>query len=176
MVWRSTWEILQAGRIFASRPNARSYYETYPWRESGQSNFDFLRGIVEDSDSDDDRMRAWEAMIQTRQPQVIEFAIEQAEPVRPPDHSLPLEEWLRAYLHLVGFDYQDGSLIRTCRDALENCYLDNGFRIRWGNCIGTLIGERGGYGRNLLPFRCFQNVVVSWPLIHDEYRTLRFSG
>ena len=34
-------------RIFCSDPNARSYYECYPWRESGDQHLAFLRKVIE---------------------------------------------------------------------------------------------------------------------------------
>lgn len=38
-------------RIFLIRPNARCYYECYPWRESGDQHLGFLRNVIEDTTS-----------------------------------------------------------------------------------------------------------------------------
>jgi hypothetical protein len=105
-------------RIFSLQPNAGSYYESYPWRESGKQHFTYLRNVVDNSASKEDRLRAWEAMLQTRNVNVLTFAISQAKTVYSRRHSLSREDWLQAYLHLVGFNQEDGSLKRTCSDAL----------------------------------------------------------
>lgn len=105
-------------RIFLVRPNERCTYERFPWRESGDLHFDFLRGVIESTAATDDaRSRAWAAMLQTRHAKVIEYAISCAE--------LPgicptgwRGEWVKANLHLVGFHHEGHSLQRTCPDAL----------------------------------------------------------
>lgn len=123
-------------RIFAARPNGGAYYESYPWRESGEQHFAFLRSIVETSDSDDDRLRAWEAMIETRQPSAVEFAISNASRVRPVDHHLEADEWLSCHLQLVGYDDRNGTLSRTCSDQLfhiqfPESYFEDESRPPW---------------------------------------------
>jgi hypothetical protein len=58
-------------------PNAEAYYGSYPWRESGLLAFDELRRAIESS-ADDLALRdfAWSAMLETRTPQAIQFALQ----------------------------------------------------------------------------------------------------
>jgi hypothetical protein len=104
-------------RIFLIRPNARCYYECYPWRESGDQHFDFLRNVIEDSNStDEDRRRAWKALCETRHTKVIRYALSCADLVVPSDWSR--EEWVQAHLHLVGFHREDEFVRRICPNSL----------------------------------------------------------
>jgi hypothetical protein len=106
-------------RIFLVRPNAQCYFESYPWRESGEQHFDYLRNVIESrSSSEDTRKRAWTAMFQTRQPRVIEFALSRAEFLSHPGSGVSPAEWAQAYLHLVGFRRDNDSLRRICPDTL----------------------------------------------------------
>lgn len=123
-------------RIFNIQPNSGSYYEQYPWRKSAALHFDYLRNIVENSTSPDERWRAWVAMLQTRHPSVLEYAISKAEDLSLPDHFGSREEWLLSHLRLVGFDIQGGSLNRTCGSALyhlqfPDSYFDEQSRPPW---------------------------------------------
>lgn len=123
-------------RIFTVQPNSGSYYEQYPWRESGDLNFDYLRNVVTTSGSEEGRLRAWESMLQTRHSKVIDYAISQVEAVSLPDHFPSRDEWLLSHLRLVGFDRHDGSLSRTCRAALyhlqfPDSYFDDEARPPW---------------------------------------------
>lgn len=100
-------------RIFLLRPNAGCYYEKYPWRESGESHFDYLRKILERRTStDEERQRAWTAMIQTRHPKVTRFALAHTKRARLSSSTL-----VQAHLHLVGFHQEERSLERTCCDV-----------------------------------------------------------
>jgi hypothetical protein len=113
-------------RIFSARPNAGTYYEFYPWRESGDQHFDFLQNVLEASDvSTDERKRAWTSMFQTRRTTVIDYAISHANIVSPPDWAE--EAWLQAHLHLVGFHRGSDSLRRICPDALYHLQFGEQF-------------------------------------------------
>jgi hypothetical protein len=113
-------------RIFLIRPNARCYYECYPWRESGDQHFDFLRNVIEDTNStDEDRRRAWKASCETRHTKVIKYALSCADLVTPSDWIR--KEWVQAHLHLVGFHRENRSLRRTCPDALYHLQFPEKF-------------------------------------------------
>jgi hypothetical protein len=113
-------------RIFTIRPNARCYYECYPWRESGDRHFGFLRNVIENTAStDDDRRRAWTALRETRYAKAIEYAISCASSVSPSDWSR--EEWLQAQLHLVGFHWENLTLRRACPDSLYHLQFPETF-------------------------------------------------
>jgi hypothetical protein len=113
-------------RIFRIRPNARCYYECYPWRESGEAHLDCLRTVIEDTTStEQDRTRAWRALCETRHPKAIEFALSCADRVAPPDWSL--EEWVQAHLHLVGLHRESASVRRTCPESLYHLQFPEAF-------------------------------------------------
>jgi hypothetical protein len=113
-------------RIFLIRPNARCYYECYPWRESGDQHLDFLRSVIEGTTStEEDRRRAWKALCETRHAKAIEYALSCADSVAPSDWSR--EKWVHAHLHLVGFHRENQSLRRTCPDSLYHLQFPDGF-------------------------------------------------
>lgn len=106
-------------RIFRLRPNAETYYEQYPWRESGTSHLRFLRGAIEGEASPRDlRLRAWEAMLQTRHPEVLDFALAHAAAILECAPGLSMPETIEAHLSLVGFHDSDGALRRLCPEPL----------------------------------------------------------
>lgn len=72
-------------RIFVVRPNARCYYEPYPWRESGDRHLGFLRTVIQTTTSmDEDRTRAWTDLCETRHAEAVEYALSCADHVSPP--------------------------------------------------------------------------------------------
>lgn len=103
-------------RIFRIRPNMGSYYECYPWRESGDQHYGFLRHTIENSPSMENRGKAWTALWQTRHTKLIKYAISCADDISPSHWSS--EAWVQAHLHLVGFHRENRSLRRTCSDTL----------------------------------------------------------
>lgn len=114
-------------RIFLIRPNAHSYYERYPWRESGEIHFGFLRNVIEDGNSnDDDRRRAWTNLWETRNIQAVEYAIFCADSAVPSEWSSG-EAWVQAHLHLVGFHRESQSLYRTCSNSLYHLQFPKAF-------------------------------------------------
>ena len=106
-------------RIFLVRPNRGSYYEQYPWRESGKHHFDSLRNIIEGTASSEEaRRRAWIAMCETRHPEVIKYVLSYADLVELPAGWSKGDEWIQAWLLLVGYHQENQSLSRTCYEAL----------------------------------------------------------
>jgi hypothetical protein len=106
-------------RVFVVRPNERCYYEKFPWRESGDLHFDFLRGIIENTAaSEEERRRAWVNMCETRDGKVIEYALSCADLPGLAPAGWPQDQWVSASLHLVGFDHDGHSLQRSCPGAL----------------------------------------------------------
>ena len=106
-------------RIFLVRPNERCYYERFPWRESGDLHFDYLRGVIDTTGSTDDaRTRAWTNMCETRHAKVIECALYCVDLPGLAPSGWPQEDWVKATLHHVGFHHEDQALQRICPDAL----------------------------------------------------------
>jgi hypothetical protein len=62
--------------IFELQPNKETYYGCYPWRESGTKELEFLRSVAEDpSRKAEDRERAWNAALETRTLEALEWAV-----------------------------------------------------------------------------------------------------
>ena len=114
--------------IFLGRPNKNCYYERFPWRESGDTHLDFLRGVIESTAStQEDRTRAWTNMCETRHTEVIEFAVSCADlPGLAPD-GWPQKDWIKASLQHVGFHHDGHALQRTCPDALYHLQFSDSY-------------------------------------------------
>lgn len=113
-------------RIFKCRPNANGYDELYPWRESGDTHFAYLQRILDGNEStDSDRRRAWQAMLETRHTEILKYALARAETVAPDDWEL--EAWVKAHLHLIGFDCERETLRRLCSDTTFHIQFPNDF-------------------------------------------------
>ena len=114
-------------RIYELQPNSGSYYELYPWRESGTQHLGFLRQAFDESSLESKR-RAWRAMLQTRDPEVIDFAVSQFNSVFGPEFDGWKPDELRdAHLGLVGISLRTGSLTNTCPDGLYHLSFDDQF-------------------------------------------------
>lgn len=83
-------------RLFVLRPNAGTYYQRYPWRESGALATSHLTGLVRGPVAQD-RVEAWRCLVETRDPVALERAAELASSVR-------LNHPVEVYLHEVGFE------------------------------------------------------------------------
>jgi hypothetical protein len=117
------------GRIFALRPNEGSRYELYPWRESGDLHVPFLRGVIDQPGSgDDERHRAWEALLETRRPAAIDVALSRVGSVTIADPTQSLEEWVTTRLHGVGFHIDGTALRRICPGTVRHLLFDDTFR------------------------------------------------
>ncbi len=115
-------------RIFVVRPNERCYYERFPWRESGDLHFDYLRGVIESTASTEDaRRRAWTDMCETRHAKVMEFALSCADLPGLAPSGWRQGQWVSATLHLVGFDSDGHSLQRTCPNALYHLQFSDSY-------------------------------------------------
>lgn len=106
-------------RIFVVRPNAGCYYERFPWRESGDLHFEYLRSVIESTaSSNETRTRAWTNICETRHVKVIEHALSYAEMPDLAPSGWPQEEWIKASLHHVGYHHDGHELQRLCPDAV----------------------------------------------------------
>lgn len=111
-------------RIFWIPPNAG--YGCYPWRESEDQHFGFLRKVIENTDfPEEDRRRAWTALCETRHTKLIKYAISWVIAVFPSNWTCA--EWLLARLHLVGFHQENQSLHRICPDSLYHLQFPEAF-------------------------------------------------
>jgi hypothetical protein len=115
-------------RIFLHRPNANSYYETCPWRESGEQHLDYLQDVIERrSSSDESRKRAWVAMLQTRDTRAVELAISFSGTIASAINSSSPSDWILANLHLVGFHTENNTLRRSCSDTVYHLRFSGTF-------------------------------------------------
>lgn len=116
-------------RIFTIRLGANTYYESYPWRESGAQHFGFLREVLENSSTTPgDRQRAWQAMCETRDEEVVRYALKRIEE----DPGLvragwSRSDWVDACLHQVGLHWERSVLHRLCRETLFHLQFPEGF-------------------------------------------------
>lgn len=78
-------------RLFALRPNAKTYCENYPWRGAAAADIPFLHGVL-DSPRAESWTKAWHCLLQTRKPQALSIAIAAAERAAP---GLPIERALQ---------------------------------------------------------------------------------
>lgn len=100
--------------IFDLQPNSGTYYEEWPWRGADAKEIARLQGIVSAECSPELRMRAWRCLVETRQPQCIEFAAQ----TFPPD--LDRGAGFDAYAHLAGFDPQTNPPRRLHTDCAHH--------------------------------------------------------
>lgn len=103
-------------RVFELAPNGSSYYTPWPWRESGKQHFEFLRRVLEDDPVRERRLRAWDAMFETREPDVLQFAMSHAGRVARGDRR-------EAYLLLVGFEARTSGLRKLHADSVYHVFF-----------------------------------------------------
>jgi hypothetical protein len=89
-------------QLFALAPNVGTYYENWPWRDSGALALPSLNEAMRTADPVD-RLKAWLCLLETRHAPALQFAIDSAA-------SVGLRHPLESYLHEVGFE--------TPKDAL----------------------------------------------------------
>lgn len=115
-------------RIFRLRPNGDAYYENWPWRDSGTIDFDRCRLIIEDPSTEVElRSKAWQAMLETRKPDVIDNVLMRLDSVTPTVVGLSAEESVEAYLEHVGFHWTDNRLERLSPPALYHLIFADEF-------------------------------------------------
>lgn len=116
--------------IFMLGINTSSYYAEWPWREAGDGPLDFLRPIIEDTGRPDaTRIRAWEAMLQTRHPALLEYALSVS-------NILPLPHEPSVYFREVGYDLDSDQPRPLYPEAVYHLqfpadYIDNSSRPAW---------------------------------------------
>src|SRR5205807_8104849 len=62
------------GMIFEVRPNARTYYENWPWREAPAEELTSLRRIIA-SGEPEKRLKAWRCLLEMRELAALEAAV-----------------------------------------------------------------------------------------------------
>lgn len=82
--------------IFALRPNNRTYYENWPWRESESLACAELTAMIRSQAADDIKLKAWRCLLETRYGPALVEAMACAK-------GLPLEHPTRYFLE-VGFE------------------------------------------------------------------------
>lgn len=94
--------------VWFLRPNADTYYEMWPWRGATAEQARDLQRICSDSNLPDaDRFRAWEGLLETRQPSALGDAIGLARTVE-----RYRVNTVAAHLHRVGFDVDETQTLR----------------------------------------------------------------
>jgi len=85
-------------KLFEMQPNARSYYENWPWREAGESALDDLVSRLS-SPGAAARFKAWRCLLEMRTDSAMRIAIAAAS-------DLELQHPVGAYLEEVGFSVE----------------------------------------------------------------------
>jgi hypothetical protein len=115
-------------RIFRIRPNAGTYLEYWPWRESSPRDFDGQLRILEDREAPRDlRLDAWVAMLETRHPRALSRALALADTLDPSVDRLALDEAIDARLSEVGFARVEGRLERLAPQAIYHLLFPEPF-------------------------------------------------
>jgi hypothetical protein len=98
--------------IFELAPNQGTYFEDWPWRESGKQHLPFLQAILVDPTQPVAAgMKAWLAMLETRDSDVLLHALSFVD-------RLDLPHDPRIYLNEIGFDLSDGHLRQLYADQV----------------------------------------------------------
>jgi hypothetical protein len=121
--------------IFKLAPNSGTYYECWPWRESGQQHFAYLGNVLENDGDSERRFRAWNAMLETREPEVLQFAMAKAHRASPSGRR-------EAYLLLVGFEFAETGLRKLYTDSVYHVFFPSDYLpaeraplVKWRNVI-----------------------------------------
>ncbi len=96
--------------------NADRYYRGWPWRGSGRQHFAYLRRVLEGSPDADARLRAWEALLQTREPELLQYAYAHAE-------LAGSGKWRDGYLRFVGYERTEAGLRKLYTDPVYHIFF-----------------------------------------------------
>ena len=116
--------------IFESGVNEDTYYSEWPWREAGAEALTFLQAVLADTQrGDEERVRAWLALLETRHPVLMDFAHRNVERV-----PLTLDPTL--YYMEVGYELQQEHLVAIYPQKCYHLrfapdYFDNASRPAW---------------------------------------------
>lgn len=111
-------------RIDVVRPNAEAYYAEWPWRESGTRAFAALRERVEDPwASQETRLEAWRRLLETRDPEVLDWAARSTDGRRVP------EEVLQEFA-LIGYERQGEGVRRLYPEPVYHLSFSPEYRAR----------------------------------------------
>lgn len=108
--------------IWLYRPNARTYYESWPWRGAGAAAIDdLLRICSARAGPEEARIRAWRAILETRQEDTLLEAIRLA-----PSIGAELVATLDAHLSQVGYEARGNRLRRLAGLPVMHFRFPNG--------------------------------------------------
>lgn len=94
--------------IWRLRPNAGTYYEMWPWRGANPDKSLELLNMCNDRKAPAEvRMRAWKALLETRQPEVLAKAVAASAGLQS-----SLRNTVPGYLHQVGYDLDGDNTFR----------------------------------------------------------------
>lgn len=103
--------------LWALAPNRAAYYAEWPWRAADEQEAQRLLHVLR-AGSTDDRVRAWHALLQTRQPQHLRAALDAVGDATGLPHAEP-----EAFLRHVGWTIEDGDLRRLAPDICLHLQL-----------------------------------------------------
>ncbi len=141
--------------LFELRPNSGTYYENWPWRGADLGQAEFLVKIIEDAErSEEDRYTAWRCLLETRQADLLMFAVSEIDRIQPPQ----TVDWA---LHLVGLEL-DGNVPRQLySDAVYHLIFDTHYHLR------ALSNSRR---------KAFLTTHPTWQTTESQLITAKFGG
>jgi hypothetical protein len=121
--------------IFELMPNNGGEGEFWPWHESGKRHLAYLRNVLENDGDDERRLRAWKAMLETREPGVLRLAVSQA-------HRVGMSERPETDLLPVGFELGQTGLRKLYADSVYHIFfpadylpVEHAPKAHWENLI-----------------------------------------
>lgn len=106
--------------IFELKPNEYTYFEAYPWRNLAMDVIPIFKNLfISAETSITDKQALFERLLETRNLEVIIFAYDYALKNKLFDND-DLEDYLLAYLELVGFTKRHGRIEPYCPNVLRH--------------------------------------------------------
>jgi hypothetical protein len=106
--------------IFELMPNKEAYYSLWPWRESGKQHFTYLRNKLNTECGSEIGRRAWRAMLETRDPEILQFAADQA-------YRIGMSGECESHLNLVGYESSHKGLRKLCSDFAYHIFFPSSY-------------------------------------------------
>jgi hypothetical protein len=103
--------------IFELAPNNSTYYENWPWRESGKLHFSLLSDVLMDNKEVGLVRKAWECILETREIELLHYAVSEV-------HRTDIADRLETYLLHIGYEFIEGDFRRLCSDKVYHLIFD----------------------------------------------------
>lgn len=107
-------------KIFDRIPNVHNFYAFYPWRHLAKEKIDFFKNqLIDNKNTIDDKKKLFECLLQTRDLQTVNFAINFALSNNLFD-SNNSQDYLLSYLELVGYTKRNDKIENYCPNVTRH--------------------------------------------------------